>query len=257
MAELTDKVAVITGAASPRGIGFAMASRFAAAGASLFLADIDGAALEDRRDDIKALLEAGARVEVSQHDLSQPGQPEAMIPAAAAAFGRVDILCNNAAVRRNKPFGEFDYDEFDNSLAVNLRAPFFASQAVVPIMRSQGGGRIIHTASQLGIVAQETRAIYGLTKAALIHLTKSMAFELAKDNIQVNAISPGPVYTQPIIDRETADPDAARKRIRDYVAAGRYGRPEEIAEAAFFLASTQATFVQGENLVIDGGYTIH
>ena len=257
MTELTDKVVVITGAASLRGIGFAMANRFAAAGASLFLVDIEGTALDERMADLEAVLEAGARVEVSQNDLSQPGEPEAMIEAAAASFGRVDILCNNAAVRMNKPFGDFDYDDFDKSLAVNLRAPFFASQAVVPIMRSQGGGRIIHTASQLGIVAQETRAVYGLTKAALIHLTKSMAFELAKDNIQVNAISPGPIYTQPIIDRETADPDAARKRIRDYVASGRYGRPEEIAEAAFFLASTTATFLQGENLVIDGGYTLH
>ncbi len=257
MTELTDKVAVITGAASPRGIGLALARRFAAAGAALFLVDIDGAALEERKAELEQLIEAGARVEVAQHDLSQPGEPEAMIETAAAGFGRVDILCNNAAVRRNQPFGEFDYEDFDNSVAVNLRAPFFASQAVVPIMRSQGGGRIIHTASQLGIVAQETRAIYGLTKAALIHLTKSMAFELAKDNIQVNAISPGPVYTQPIIDRETADPDAARKRIRDYVPAARYGRPEEIAEAAFFLASTAATFMQGENLLIDGGYTIH
>ncbi len=257
MAELTDKVAVISGVASLRGIGFAMASRFAAAGASLFLVDIDGAALEQRKADLEALIEAGARVEVAQHDLSQPGQPEAMIASAADALGRIDILCNNAAVRCNQPFGEFTYEDFDTSVAVNLRAPLFASQAVVPIMRSQGGGRIIHTASQLGIVAQETRAIYGLTKAALIHLTKSMAFELAKDNIQVNAISPGPVYTQPIIDRETADPDAARKRIRDYVPTARYGRPEEVAEAAFFLASTTATFMQGENLVIDGGYTLH
>ena len=180
MTELTDKVAVITGAASPRGIGLALARRFAAAGAALFLVDIDGAALEERKAELEQLIEAGARVEVAQHDLSQPGEPEAMIETAAAGFGRVDILCNNAAVRRNQPFGEFDYEDFDNSVAVNLRAPFFASQAVVPIMRSQGGGRIIHTASQLGIVAQETRAIYGLTKAALIHLTKSMAFELAK-----------------------------------------------------------------------------
>jgi NAD(P)-dependent dehydrogenase (short-subunit alcohol dehydrogenase family) len=257
MAELSGKVAVITGTASPRGIGFAMARRFAAGGASLFVVDSDSLELENRAAELTSLLEDGARVVAAQYDLSAAGQPEAMIAAAVAALGRIDVLCNNAAVRRNKPFGEYSYDDFDTSVAVNLRAPFFASQAVIPVMRAQGGGRIIHTASQLGLVTYETRAVYGLTKAALIHLTKSMAFELAADNIQVNAISPGPVYTQPIIDREESDPDGTRQRIHDYVPAGRYGRPDEIAELAFFLATTPAAYLQGENIVIDGGYVTH
>jgi NAD(P)-dependent dehydrogenase (short-subunit alcohol dehydrogenase family) len=257
MGELSGKVAVITGAASPQGIGFAIARRFAAGGASLFIVDAAGDALRERAAELDGTLEAGARVVPAEFDLSVAGQPEAMIAAAAEAFGRVDVLCNNAAVRRNQRFGEYSYDDFDTSIAVNLRAPFFASQAVVPIMRAQGGGRIIHTASQLGLVTYETRAVYGLTKAALIHLTKSMAFELAADNIQVNAVSPGPIYTQPIIDREALDPDGTRQRIHDYVPAGHYGRPDEIAELAFFLATTPATYLQGENIVIDGGYVTH
>jgi NAD(P)-dependent dehydrogenase (short-subunit alcohol dehydrogenase family) len=257
MAELSGKVAVVTGTASPQGIGIAIARRLAAGGASLFIVDADGDALRERAEELDETLETGARVVAAEFDLSAEGQPEAMIAAAVAEFGRVDVLCNNAAIRRNKLFGEYSYDDFDTSVAVNLRAPFFASQAVVPVMRAQGGGRIIHTASQLGLVTYDTRAVYGLTKAALIHLTKSMAFELAADNIQVNAISPGPVYTQPIIDREALDPDGTRQRIRDYVPAGRYGRPDEIAELAFFLATTPATYLQGENIVIDGGYVTH
>ncbi len=257
MAELSGKVAVITGTASPQGIGFAIAQRFAAGGASLFIVDANGVELEKRAAELTAVLEPGARVVPAQFDLSEAGQPEAMIAAAVASYGRIDVLCNNAAVRRNKLFGEYSYDDFDTSVAVNLRAPFFASQAVVPVMRAQGGGRIIHTASQLGLVTYDTRAVYGLTKAALIHLTKSMAYELAKDNIQVNAISPGPVYTQPIIDREAQDPDGTRQRVHDYIPAGRYGRPEEIAELVFFLATTPATYLQGENIVIDGGYVTH
>ncbi|MGE0058126.1 MAG: SDR family NAD(P)-dependent oxidoreductase [Dehalococcoidia bacterium] len=257
MAELSGKVALITGVTSPQGIGFAIARRFAAGGASLFIVDANGNELEERANELAGMIEPEARVIAAPYDLSVAGQPEAMIAAAVASFGRVDVLCNNAAVRRNKLFGEYSYDDFDASVAVNLRAPFFASQAVAPVMREQGGGRIIHTASQLGLVTYDTRAVYGLTKAALIHLTKSMAYELAKDNIQVNAISPGPVYTQPIIDRESQDPDGTRQRIHDYVPAGRYGRPDEIAEVAFFLATTPATYLQGENIVIDGGYVTH
>ena len=124
-----------------------------------------------------------------------------MVAEAENRFGRVDMLVNNAAVRINRPFGEFTIAEFDAAVAVNLRAPFVASQAVLPSMRRQGGGRIVHVASQLGSVAYQTRTIYGMTKAALIHLTKSMALELAPQNIQVNAVSPGPIAPQPMLDR--------------------------------------------------------
>ena len=123
-------------------------------------------------------------------------------------------------------------------------------------MRRQGGGRIVHVASQLGSVAYQTRTIYGMTKAALIHLTKSMALELAPQNIQVNAVSPGPIATQPMLDRVRNDPEEAARRL-EYVPMGRYGRPEEIGEVVHWLLTTDASFLTGHDLIVDGGYTIH
>jgi NAD(P)-dependent dehydrogenase (short-subunit alcohol dehydrogenase family) len=141
-------------------------------------------------------------------------------------------------------------------MEVNLAAAFFASQAVLPAMRRAGGGRIIHIASQMGTVAFDNRCVYGMTKAALIYLTKAMAYELAAENIIVNAISPGPILTGPLLERLEKEPEHAQSRL-EYVRAKRFGEPEEIAELAFFLASTSATFLQGENVIIDGGYVTH
>ncbi|HTP97435.1 MAG TPA: SDR family oxidoreductase [Burkholderiales bacterium] len=258
MSELTGKVAVITGCASPQGIGYAVAGRFASAGASLLLVDTGSSEpMRARCAELRARPGVDAPIEPALFDLAESGAAEAMVERALERFGRVDILVNNAGLRVNKRFGEYTRSDFERSVAVNVAAPLFASQAVLPAMRKQGGGRIIFTASQLGTVSAPTRAVYGLTKAALIHLTKSMALELAADNIIVNAISPGPVRTQPIIDRDTADPAAARERIRQYMPGGRYGEPDEIADLALFLATTRATYLQGENIVIDGGYTAH
>ena len=123
-------------------------------------------------------------------------------------------------------------------------------------MLFRSGGRIIHIASQLGIVTHAKSGLYGLTKAALIHLTRTMAVELGREGILVNAISPGPVMTQHNIARTTADAGYAERRLVD-VPAGRFGRPDEIADVAYFLATTPATFLQGDNVVIDGGYISH
>jgi NAD(P)-dependent dehydrogenase (short-subunit alcohol dehydrogenase family) len=189
-------------------------------------------------------------------DLSQPGAAETMVEAALAAFGRVDVLVNNAGIRCRKPFGAFTRADFASVLEVNLAAAFFASQAVLPAMRRQGGGRIIHVASQHGSVASEENALYGTTKAALIHLARNMAFELAREGIQVNTVSPGPIATQYNLDtwgREPGKLDMMASR----VPAGRMGRPEEIAEAIAFLATTEGSFIHGHDLVVDGGYIIH
>jgi NAD(P)-dependent dehydrogenase (short-subunit alcohol dehydrogenase family) len=195
-------------------------------------------------------------VETGLFDLSKPDAPEAMIAAAVAKFGRIDVLVNNAGIRDHVKFGDFTREEFDKIVAVNVSAAFFASQAVLPTMREQGGGRIIHIASQMGHITFDNRAVYGLTKAALIHLTKTMAYELGRENIIVNAISPGPVLTQPILDRLENDPDYAETRT-SYLRSGRFGKPEEVAELAYYLAVTDATYMQGTDLLIDGGYTTH
>ena len=254
---LGGKVAVVTGASTPKGIGNAIARRYAAEGAALYLvAEGTEQQLQDAVETCRGLSPNGAKIESGVFDLSEPDAPEAMIEAALETHGRIDILVNNAGIRDHKPFGEFTRAEFDKIVSVNVAAAFFASQAVLPAMRKQGGGRIIHIASQMGSVAFDKRAIYGLTKAAMIHLTKTMAFELGEENIIVNSISPGPILTQPILDRLEQDPDYINTR-GTYLRSGRFGEPEEIAELAFYLAATDATYMQGTDLIIDGGYTTH
>jgi len=158
-------------------------------------------------------------------------------------------------MRIRRPFGEFSAADFDKLVAVNLRAPFLASQAVLPTMRANGGGRIITVASQLGIVASPNSALYGLAKAALIYLTKAMASELAKDKIMVNAVSPGPIETD-FTRAQMAEQPAYKGWRESQIPLGRWGKPEEVAEAILFLASSETTFIHGSNLVIDGGFIL-
>ena len=252
MAAVT-QVALITGAS--RGIGHATALALGAHGFSVFLAaegtgeELSAAAAASRR--------AGAPdADFGIFDLGAEGQAETMVATALERFGRVDVLVNNAGIRCRKPFGSFTRQDFAYVISVNLAAAFFASQAVLPAMRRQGGGRIIHMASQMGSVAGEENALYGPSKAALIQLTRNMALELAKDGIQVNSVSPGPIATQFNLDsygRQPGKMDAMISR----VPVGRFGRPEEIAEAVVFLATVKGGFIQGHDLVADGGYIIH
>jgi gluconate 5-dehydrogenase len=189
-------------------------------------------------------------------DLGDPGAAERMVDTALVRFGRIDVLVNNAGIRCRKPFGSFTRADFAALIEVNLAAAFFASQAVLPAMRAQGGGRIIHIASPHGTVASEENAMYGTTKAALIHLARNMAYELAKDGIQVNTVSPGPIATQFNIDTWGKIP-GKMEMMSARVPAGRMGRPEEVAEAVAFLATAAGSFIQGHDLVVDGGYIIH
>lgn len=257
MGVLTGKVAVITGASSAKGIGSAIAHRFAQEGAALFIvAEATIERLREVQQECAGYRGAG-RIEYGVFDLAVRGAAERMIEEAARIFGRIDILVNNAAIRAAYDFADYTRDVFDRMIAVNLAAPFFASQAVLPFMREQGGGRIINIASQMAKVTYSQRGLYGLTKAALVHLTKSISYEVGRENIMVNSISPGPIRTQFTIDREVKDPEEWQRRLKSYVPIGRLGEPEEIADVALFLASTTATFLQGEDICVDGGYTSH
>lgn len=248
-------VAIVTGAS--RGIGMACAKALAKAGFRIFLI------AEGTEDELTAVTTAcidehpqGASSQFAIFDLEDPQSAAEIAAAARAAFGRVDVLVNNAGIRIRRPFGEFSPDDFDRMFAVNLRAAVLLSQAVLPIMRQAGGGRIIHMASQLGIVADPGSALYGMTKAALIHLTRVMALELAAENILVNAVSPGPIATEYYLQRLEREPDLLAQRLAA-VPANRLGTPEEIADAVTFLATTKAAYIQGHNLVVDGGYVVH
>lgn len=251
MGELKGKIALITG--SSRGIGRAIALRLASEQAAIYLA-ADGTEPE-LEETAAACRKAGAADAAwGIYDLAQSGQPEAMVAAAHQRMGRIDILVNNAGIRVRKAFGEFSHEEFERVVAVNLRAPFFASQAVIPIMRAQGGGHIIHMASQLGIVASRYGAVYNLTKAGLIQLTRSMALELSAENILVNAVCPGPISTEGFLAGR--NPGELEQRARD-VPIGRFGTVEEVAGVVAFLVSKDAAYVAGHALVMDGGYIVH
>jgi NAD(P)-dependent dehydrogenase (short-subunit alcohol dehydrogenase family) len=159
-------------------------------------------------------------------------------------------------MRCNRPFGEFSGEEFDRMVAINVPAAFLASQAPLPVMRRQGGGRIVHVAGQIGLVAQKNAALYGMTNAALIYLARAMAYELATKNIYVNSISSGVMMSDTNVERLKLQPELKAERLAE-IPMGRYGDPEEIAEAIMYLVAGAPPYLQGHNLVVDGGYVNH
>ena len=254
MSSLAGKTALVTGAS--RGIGASSAIELAKKGATVYVASSE---LEDHLEKVVQACNAANPAGQAKHgmfDFRKSGDAEKMVAAALKALGRIDILVNNAGMRLSKTYGEYTEKDFDDVVAVNLKAPFLAGQAVIPSMKANGGGRIINIASQMGVVTDEQIALYGLTKAALIHLTKSMAVDLVRHNIIVNAVSPGPIMTEFNVEWTTAEPALKARRISQIVA-GRYGRAEDISEVVVFLATTDATFMLGENIVVDGGFVIH
>jgi len=246
---LTDKVAIVTGASA--GIGQAIARAFAAEGAHLALAAVDRP--EEMEADAAEFRRLGRRALVLTVDVSRVADIRRMVDATIAHFGRVDILVNNAGVRIYYGYGDVPEEDYDRLMAVNLRAPFFTGQFVIPHMKKQGGGKIIHMASQLGLVGAAGSSAYCTAKGGLINLTHTMALELAPHNIHVNAIAPGPIATEFFLNRVAKDPAALEARMR-HLPSGRLGKPEEIAAAAVYLASDESSYCHGTVLVVDGGY---
>lgn len=247
MGRLDGQVAVVTGAS--RGIGQAIARALAGEGASVHLvADGTAEELEQTAAACRA-MGAGVRATWAVVDLVSSDGPVAAIEGALAAQGRVDVLVNNAGIRIRKPFGEFTAGDVDQVMAINVRAPMLASQAAAAHMRARGAGRIINIASQLGSITDTNASLYGMSKAALVYLTRAMAVELVGAGILVNAVSPGTTATDFILTTFSEDRLAARLA---RIPAGRLAQPGEIAQAVVYLA-TAPGFVVGHNLVIDGG----
>ena len=253
MGKLADKVVLVTGAS--RGMGAQTARRLAAENGALYLvADGTKEELESLTAECRASSGRDARYEIV--DLSTRGAAEMIVANCVAEFGRIDVLINNAGVRCRKAFGDFTHEDFDLVEAVNIRTPFFACQAALPFMLRQGGGRIINIGSQLGTAAFDDHALYGSMKAALIYLTRSIAYEWSRHGIQANTVSPGAINTQYNLDR-LADRPELRAKMEEHIPMGRFGKPDEVSEVIAFLATCDGNYIQGHDLVVDGGWLIH
>jgi NAD(P)-dependent dehydrogenase (short-subunit alcohol dehydrogenase family) len=251
MQRLEDKVAVITGAGS--GIGRVAASLFAAEGASVVVADVVGEQAEAAAAEITS---AGGSATAVRVDVSDEVEVGAMVDAAVSTFGRLDVLFNNAGIFPDDDGGILDTppETWRRVMEVNLKGVWLGCRAAVPAMLDSGGGSIVNVASFVALMGAATAQVaYTASKGGVLALTRELAVEYARRGIRANSICPGPIET-PLLAELLADP-ARRERRLVHIPIGRFGRPEEIARAALFLASDDASFVTGSALVVDGGIT--
>ncbi len=246
---LDGKVALVTG--STRGLGRAIAQAFASQGAHVI---VTGRSLDDVDDVAGAIRGAGGQASGIAADLADAAAGVELVESVVADHGRIDVLVNNAGVNHKAPLADFADDEWDRVVRVNLSTPFAMARAASIPMIQQGHGRIITTASIMGVeVARPTIPAYVSTKAGVMGLTKALAVELGPHGITVNAIGPGYVVTD--INRSLAEDPEFNQMIVDKTPARRWGDPAEIGAAAVFLASDEASYVNGQTIIVDGGMT--
>jgi NAD(P)-dependent dehydrogenase (short-subunit alcohol dehydrogenase family) len=245
MSPSSQKVALITGAA--RGIGLATAKRFLSDGWRVALLDIEAQLLKTsvtalRRDEDTLALHC---------DVSDADAVTEAIDSLAQQFGRLDALVNNAGIAAFTPLLETSDEDWNRILAVNLTGPFICTKAAAPLMRKHGGGAVVNITSISAVRASTLRAAYGTSKAALAHLTKQLAVELAASGIRVNAVAPGPVDTA--MAKAVHTPEI-RADYHDAIPLNRYGLEDELAEAIFFLCCDRSSYITGQILAVDGGF---
>lgn len=252
MGRLEGKVAFITGAAS--GIGSACALRFAGEGARVVGFDIR----DDTDDTWKAAVEAAPAAHLETGDVRDEESVRAALDATAERFGRIDAVVNSAGVAGGGAVHLLPMAEWDRVMDINLRGTFIVCKHVLLRLIEQGSGSIVNIASIEGIEGFEGGSVYNASKAGVILLTRNMAMDYGRKGIRVNSICPGfidtPLAAQTVLDSEVLKD--FRDRLVDTHLLGRVGRPEEVANAALFLVSDEASFITGHALVVDGGFTV-
>ena len=248
MRRFEQKTTVITGGAS--GIGAAAARRFHDEGSSVVIADTN----EDAGRELVAEL-GNDRAAFVVTDVSDWSNIEAMTKFACDRFGQIDVLFNNAGIGNFGMTPDLDIEQWRKVIAIDLDAVFYGCKAVIPVMRKQGGGAIINTASALGLAGDYGFTAYNAAKGGVVNYTRAAAIDHARDNIRINAICPGPVTT-PIVSDIQAMPGLQEAWDRT-VPLGRFAEPEEIAAVAAFLASDDASYIVGAIISVDGGLSAH
>jgi NAD(P)-dependent dehydrogenase (short-subunit alcohol dehydrogenase family) len=246
---LEGKVAIVTGAASPHSIGYATARRFAAEGAQVMLTDIRGDAV------LEAALSIGASARAMGHDVADEASWRDVAATTLEAFGKIDILVNNAGLFLVRPIQQCTVEDFQRITGVNLLGTFLGVREVFGVMRRQAtGGAIVNVSSIAGFVGTPDVSIYTATKGAVRTFTKAIALEGAPFGIRCNSVHPGGTDTD-MIRSYVADQVNAGKADPHYNPMGRLGTPDEIANCILFLASDEASYVTGTELLADGGIT--
>jgi NAD(P)-dependent dehydrogenase (short-subunit alcohol dehydrogenase family) len=246
--DLQGRVALVTGAA--RGIGHTCALALAHAGADIALGLRDVQTGRELASEIEAM---GRRALPLQMDVTRLDEIQQAIDSTVSHFGRLDILVNNAGLGPSNLAEHVREEDFDLTVAVNLKGTFFTSQAAGRVMIKQKYGRIINLSSQAGLVALPTESVYCMTKAGITHLTKCLAVEWGQYNITVNAVAPTFINTPGTA--EALEDESFRADVISRIALGRIGEPMEVASAVIFLASPAASLITGDTLLIDGGWT--
>jgi len=241
---LKDKIALITGAG--RGIGRQIALKMASEGASVIIADIDEKTMEDARQEISSLEVRAMSVKM---DISDQDSVRAAVDKMLEEFGRIDILVNNAAIFRKAPFLEMTLDQWKQTTDINLTGLFNVTRAVAPGMAERGSGAIVSIASVDAFQGCRDYSHYAMTKAGVVGLSRTLAQELGPHGVRVNVIAPGIMLTEMTRDRVEANKEAYLAR----VPIGRIGVPEDIANAALFLASEMSSYITGQVIHVNGG----